>query len=142
VHELLAARNFARDTRVLTPAYCARKGWQLIRCDFPILDVVLPGNGGLRLQLACDDWDEQPPAITLLQQDGAPRPVPVSGGVFNASAHPTAGRPFICMRGTREYHTHPSHVNESWASYRGQDGMDLVGLITQLDSAWQKARAA
>jgi hypothetical protein len=44
------------------------------------------------------------------------------------------------MAGAREYHTHSSHLGETWASHRGKPGMDLVGILTQLDSAWEKAR--
>ena len=141
MHEILAAKNFERDTRVLTEAFCSRSGWRLITCAFfPIIDIVITGNRDLRLRLSCDDWDEQPPSITLLQADGTCWPSPPSGGIFNASAHPITGLPFICMRGVREYHTHSSHLNESWASYRGQQGMDLSGLLAQITSSWHKLR--
>ena len=140
MHELLAAKNFERDTRVLTDAYCERIGWRMITCAFPVIEVVVAGKRDLRLRLACDDWDEQPPSITLLQADGGAWLSPPSGGIFNASSHPITGRPFICMRGVREYHTHDSHRNESWASYRGQQGMDLAGLLAQITSAWHKLR--
>jgi hypothetical protein len=140
VHELLAAKNFERDTRILTSAFCTRSGWGLMECAFPIIDLVITSCRDLRLRLTCNDWDELPPSITLLQADGTNWPSPPSGGIFNASAHPSTGLPFICMRGVREYHTHSSHLNESWASYRGQHGMDLVGLIAQVTNAWHKLR--
>lgn len=140
MHEFLAAKNFERDTRVLTEAYCKRSGWRMITCAFPVLDIVIVANRELRLRLTCNDWDEQPPSIALLQAEGSPWPSPPSGGIFNASAHPATGLPFICMRGVREYHAHPSHLNESWASYRGQAGMDLAGLIAQITNAWHKMR--
>lgn len=140
MHELLAAANFERDTRVLTPAFCTRSGWRIITCAFPTLDLVITSGRDLRLRLACDDWDERPPSITLLQADGSPWPSPPSGGIFNPGPQPSTGRPFICMRGVREYHTHPSHLNESWSSYRGQQGMDLAGLVAQITNAWHKLR--
>jgi hypothetical protein len=140
VHELLAERNFARDTKVLTAAYCNRKGWRMISCAFPIIDVVIAGLRELRLQFVCDNWDDQPPSITLLNPDGTPWGSQLPGGVFNPGPHPIVGRSFICMAGAREYHTHSSHLGETWASHRGKPGMDLVGILTQLDSAWEKAR--
>ena len=140
MHELLAAKNFERDTLVLTPAFCTRSGLRLITCAFPTIDLVISSGRDLRLRLTCNDWDELPPSIILLQADGTNWPNPPSGGIFNASAHPATGLPFICMRGVREYHTHTSHLNESWASYRGQHGMDLVGLIAQITNAWHKLR--
>jgi hypothetical protein len=140
VHELLAASNFARDTKILTDAYCTRKGWRMISCAFPTVDVVIPGKRELRLQFVCDNWDEQPPAITLLKPDGAPWGPQLPGGIFNGGPHPIVGRSFICMAGAREYHTHSSHLGDTWASYRGKPGMDLVGILTQIDCAWEKAR--
>lgn len=141
MHELLAQANFARDTKVLTDAYCTRKGWRMIACAFPLLDVVIPGTRPLRLQFVCDGWDEQPPAITLLTPDGAPWGPLLPGGVFNPGPHPLVGRPFICMAGAREFHTHDGHRGDHWASYRGKPGMDLVGILTQLDAAWEKVRS-
>ena len=43
------------------------------------------------------------------------------------------------MRGSREFHTHPSHLNEQWAQYRGQDGMGLIGILMQVATAWREA---
>jgi hypothetical protein len=31
------------------------------------------------------------------------------------------------MRGSREFHTHPGHLNEAWENYRKQAGMTLLG---------------
>lgn len=88
----------------------------------------------------CSDWDEVPPSVDLLSPDGSHRMAGIPGGVFNGSAHPRTQRPFVCMRGIREFHDHPSHLNEPWASYRGQDGMCLVGLLDQLSTAWRRLK--
>jgi hypothetical protein len=32
--------------------------------------------------------------------------------------HPTVKRPFLCLRGVREYHEHPQHDGDDWAMYR------------------------
>lgn len=138
MHELLAAMNFERDTAVLTPAFCKRNGWKLLQCAFPILDVVVSAGRDFRMRFGCDDWDELPPSVELLTPDGRPWGQ-LPGGVFNTGPHPSTNKGFVCMRGVREYHNHPSHLNESWASYRGQDGMNLVGLLIQLTGAWRKA---
>lgn len=138
MHEVLAAKNFDRDTLVLTPAYCERSGWTLLQRAFPILDVVVAAKRDIRMRFGCDDWNELPPSVELLTSEGA-QWGPLPGGVFNSGPHPTTNKGFVCMRGVREYHTHPSHLSESWASYRGQDGMNLVGILTQLTRAWRKA---
>ena len=33
-------------------------------------------------------------------------------------AHPILDRNFICIRGTYEYHCHPGHLADTWASHR------------------------
>ena len=34
------------------------------------------------------------------------------------SVHPLSGKAFICLQGVAEYHTHPSHLGDSWDRYR------------------------
>lgn len=139
MHELLAYKNFEKDIRILSPAFCERNRWTLSQREFPTIDVTFLGTKPLRIRMVCNDWDEIAPSVELLKADGTPWSDPLPGGIFNGSNHPTTGRPFICMRGIREYHIHPSHTNEQWATYRGQAGMNLAGLLTQLSNAWRKA---
>jgi hypothetical protein len=93
------------------------------------------------VQFTCPEWNELPPSIALLDRDGkylsaiARDP----GGVFNPGPHPMTGRPFICMRGALEYHTHPSHLNDPWGQLRGKSSYDLGGIVTQVWRAWRKA---
>jgi hypothetical protein len=46
------------------------------------------------------------------------------------STHPVLGRPFACVRGTFEYHCHPSHLNDRWDSYRPT--IHLADLVDHL----------
>jgi hypothetical protein len=32
--------------------------------------------------------------------------------------HPTTHKPFLCLRGVREYHEHPQHSGDDWMLYR------------------------
>ena len=139
VHEALARANFDQDVAALTDASAATQRLIVHAHSFPVLDVTILHSRNLRLRLEAANWNEQPPAVALLNPDGTPWTAALPGGVFNGSAHPTTGRPFICMRGAREYHTHPSHLNETWDNYRGQDGMGLVGILMQLTHAWRQA---
>jgi hypothetical protein len=141
VHEALARANFERDVAVLTDGSAARQRLIVHERTFPVLDATVAHTKSLRLRMQADDWDDFPPSIALLKPDGSPWTDTLPGGVFSSGAHPSTGRPFICMRGAREYHTHPSHVNERWENFRGQDGMGLVGILMQLSSAWRKAVA-
>lgn len=45
-------------------------------------------------------------------------------------AHPTTGRPFLCLRGIREYHEHPQHSGDQWLLYR--DSMSLFSIVMSL----------
>jgi hypothetical protein len=50
-------------------------------------------------------------------------------GLMNG-AHPVHGRPFTCVRGTWEYHTHPSHHQERWDVHRSR--LRLADLLDHL----------
>jgi hypothetical protein len=49
--------------------------------------------------------------------------------------HPTTGTAFLCLPGTREYHSHDEHTGDHWLRYRrtgpGQPGT-LQGIATTL----------
>lgn len=140
MHEILARANFDRDVKALKEVDgAARRGLKLNDLDFPTIDVNICHTQDLRLRLTCDDWDDLPPAIELLQPDGTPWIAALPGGVFNSGPHRFTKKCFICMRGSREYHTHENHTNDKWENYRGQDGMDIVGIVAQLGRAWRKA---
>lgn len=140
MHPELSKAYFDDEVVLLTPAFLKAKRWALHSSTYPVLDVEFFGVEPLRLRMICDGWPELPPQGELLTSAGAYLTTGVPGGVFNPSSHPATGRPFICMRGFREFHTHPSHQNETWDSYRGQEGMNLVGLLSQISSAWRKAK--
>ena len=94
----------------------------------------------LRLRLHCDGWNTEPPSIELLTREGENlTKVPgTSTGVFNGSPHPITGKPFICMRGSREYHSHSSHIADLWEPLRNRSEMSLAGILTQIWNAWRK----
>ena len=144
----LSKAAFDRDVGRLDPRLAKRRGWTVLQADYPVLDVVLRHGGAspLRLRFTCDHWDEEPPAIELLREDGlGVQPGSAEHGrmfsygksIFNPSAHPTTGKPFVCMRGAREFHSHPSHLGEVWDGFRGRSGNDLLGLLDQLWNTWK-----
>ena len=141
--EALSRAAFEADVARLDKTAVKRWGWNVVSSEYPVFDVIFDHATAapLRLRLDCRQWSELPPSIELLQADGtlvtaAP---PAVGGVIHPMHHPQTGRYFICMRGAREYHTHPSHLSESWSNYRGTPGNDLVGIVTQIYRAWKKA---
>jgi hypothetical protein len=44
--------------------------------------------------------------------------------------HPVTHKPFLCLRGVREYHEHPQHSGDSWLLYRTE--MSLFSVIMAL----------
>jgi hypothetical protein len=46
--------------------------------------------------------------------------------------HPLTHKPFLCLRGIREYHEHPQHTGDDWFLYR-----DTVSLFSIVMSLWR-----
>jgi hypothetical protein len=46
------------------------------------------------------------------------------------NAHPETHRPFLCLPGIREYHTHPQHSGDSWLLHRDR-GEGSVSTISE-----------
>jgi hypothetical protein len=44
--------------------------------------------------------------------------------------HPTTHKPFLCLRGVREYHEHPQHSGDEWLLYRAD--MSLFAIVMSL----------
>lgn len=144
MHEQLSKASFEEDVQVLTEAWASKAKVKVNSASYPVVDLTFLHSTPLRLRLTCDSWPELPPSVELLDVHGnylksedLPRS---SGTIFNGGAHPTTRRPFVCMRGTREFHTHPSHLNERWESYKGQQGMGIVGVALQIAAAWKRTK--
>lgn len=138
MHEALARRKFDGDLAPLSGIFTRNSRILVNSMEFPFLDVTFEHSSPLRLRMRADQWNELPPSVELLDAAGNPNATPMPGGIFNPSAHPNTGMPFVCMRGTLEYHTHPSHTQEVWDQYKGTDGMDLLGIALQIGNAWRR----
>jgi hypothetical protein len=142
MHPAATQALFEEEVAHLTPELAARRGWQFHSLEFPLIDCsfTAPARTPLRLRLHCDNWNEIAPSVSLHAVDGSPltRLPPNPTGVFNQGPHPTTGRPFVCMRGAREYHNHSSHLNDHWDALRDNSSYTLGGILTQLWNAWQK----
>ena len=136
---------FEEQTRGFTSRLAQSRNWIFHQVKFPVIDCEFIGNGviGLRIKMDCNDWDERPPSIELLTPEGNPLPkdqIPAGTGVYNPSPHKNTQRPFVCMRGSFEYHTHTSHINDPWPQFRGLSGYTLGEILSQLWNAWKKDR--
>lgn len=135
-HEALSRRLFEDDVSHVTEMAAKTIGVSVNKKDWPTLDVTIDHSPKIRLRFTCDNWDDQPPSIEILNEDGSPWRGSVSGNIFNSNSHPQVRRPFICMRGSREYHS--IHTDDAWENYKGKDGMTLYGILMQLNTHWRK----
>lgn len=145
MHPRLAIARFERALAGITAELCTERGWTIHSRSYPVLDVGFTslGGGSLRLRLQCDRWNALPPSVALLTSDGQPFPagrtIASSTGIFHVGPHPNTRAPFVCMRGTREYHTHDSHLTDAWEALRDSPDFSLGEIVTQIWRGWLKA---
>lgn len=134
---------FKEHVRYLDGDLLKMRNWRAFSLEPSLIDVAFFASSRLpfRVQMNCEDWNELPPAITLLSVDGGFLTVVPRGptGIFHQGPHPTTKRPFVCMAGSREYHTHPSHIPDSWENYKMRSGYDLGGILTRVWNGWLKS---
>ena len=78
------------------------------------------GQPGM-FRLDCSRFDASPPSVSMVDPSTAVE-LPLerwTPGVAHG-IHPSTGKPFVCLQGTAEYHTHPSHLDDSWDKYRAR----------------------
>jgi hypothetical protein len=79
------------------------------------------------IRLTYENYDLWPPSLTFIDMFSrqptmphvraflptheGPRDVLING-------HPTTNRPFLCLPGIREYHSHPQHTGDDWLLHR------------------------
>jgi Predicted metal binding domain len=132
-HEAISRALFEVDLQALPSAAAEAMDVIVHSREWPILDVTVNHPRPIRFRFTCNNWNEQPPSIALLNPDGARFSGPLPGGVFNG-----ANGGFVCMVGSREYHNHPSHANDHWANHRDKAGMTIVGIFMMLKDVWRK----
>lgn len=151
MHELASKALFSEQTKHLSGRLADARGWVFHRLEYPFIELtftdLVKSRVPARMCWSCDGWNDNPPSVTLMNASGlalnASNPPPPEfwpnpSGIFNPSSHPSSRRPFICMAGIREYHSHPSHVRDTWHGYRTREGYDLGGLLTQVWNGWLK----
>ncbi len=97
---------------------------------------------GVRISL--DDFDQRAPSVVFCDpftwqelsynQLHRGHHIGDNGKGFNVllDGHPITKKPFLCMRGIREYHEHPQHTGDDWMQYRKH-----VGLFSTIDTIWK-----
>lgn len=143
VHRAAAVALFDDQTESLKGDLLEVRRWTVFSRTFPVLEIGFDGTSRtpLRVRMQCDDFNELPPSISLLSADGQFLAALPTGptGIFNQGPHPATHRPFVCMAGSREYHTHSSHTADVWDNYKARTGYDLGGIMTRIWSGWLKS---
>lgn len=132
-HEAISRPMFEDDVKALSDAAAEAMDVVVHSRAWPTLDVTVNHTRPIRFRFACDNWNELPPSIALLNPDGTRFSDRLPGGVFNGG---NGG--FVCMVGSREYHNNPSHTNDHWANHRNKEGMTIVGIFMMLKDVWRK----
>jgi len=74
-----------------------------------------------------DPWSDKPLEYTTmfraLQFDRDRR-----GQIVLLDDHPATHKPFLCVRGIREYHEHPQHSGDEWLLYRESMSMFSIAM--------------
>lgn len=121
---LMENRTALRERRIFIEEVAFPHVYALFSVGFRLGPIVSFG-----VQLGFEDYNVLPPSA-LFVEPVTRRPllrpeIPASlnlDGEHSANvivgAHPETGFPFICLRGFREYHTHPQHTDDPWDRYR------------------------
>ncbi|RJP18310.1 MAG: hypothetical protein C4529_12825 [Deltaproteobacteria bacterium] len=117
------------------------RGWLLLTYDdvIPSVEVAFlakittsTGSGPLpvvvcAIRLTYENYDLWPPSLTFIDMFSRQATVPhvraflsTHEGPRNVlvDGHPTTSRPFLCLPGIREYHSHPQHTGDDWLLHR------------------------
>jgi hypothetical protein len=99
---------------------------------------------GFKARFNLSDYDVRPPSIefrdpwtdSLLEYPTMFRALEYEkdrkAHVVLLGDHPATHKPFLCLRGVREYHEHPQHSGDDWFLYRGR-----ITLFTLIMSLWR-----
>ena len=143
---LVSARKFDADIALLQTdgaEFAAARGWRIVTALHPTLAVALRHRGTgseIEFRFHCDDWDDLPPSLTLhdpadgreLEWGEWPQGVWSTG-----ERHPSTGKPFLCLPGIREYHTHSSHRGDLWSGYRLRGTYRLPNIVDRVAQRYQ-----
>lgn len=109
----------------------ALRGWQVLACEFPMLVVKFaptPSGRAHIVQVDAHDFGEQALRWKLVKdEDGYPE---------------LPGKPFVCVVGLIDYHSHQSHLNDPFENYRFrvedgerkvQSGFTMAAILQMLE---------
>jgi hypothetical protein len=156
VNTEVSARKVGRELELWdanAEAY-SRRGWIMLRREPPLLDVAflarLPIGGNIVpavaacIQVDFTNFDLWAPSVEFIDPVTRQYAPPVVQALVEAEGgtpqnlivggHPDTGRPFLCVPGVRQYHSHPQHTGDPWLLHRPPRGGSLAVICERI---WQ-----
>lgn len=96
-------------------------GVRIWREDTDVLVAFAAGTDGSTglFRLGCARFDADPPSVAMLDPETREEfPHERWAPGVSSGANPATQRPFVCLQGVAEYHSHPSHTSDAWDKYR------------------------
>jgi hypothetical protein len=135
-----APRN---NLRLLVPVGSTPEN-QLPPNSFQMIEIPSLAGRGVKARFDLSDYDVLAPSLEFLDP-WTDLPLPYET-MFRAleferergvhvvllGDHPATHKPFLCLRGIREYHEHPQHSGDDWFLYR-----NTVSLFSIVMSVWR-----
>ena len=155
VHPDVSARKVQRELELWDASAQAysRRGWLMLRRAPSVLEIAflarLPVAGSIVpviaacVQIDFTNFDLWAPSVEFIDPITRVFAPPVvqalvetEGGAQNllVGGHPDTGRPFLCIPGVRQYHSHPQHTGDSWLLRRQPRGGTLALIRERI---WQ-----
>ena len=125
--------------------FVAARGWDIGEFEYPVLAVILPhpkANRRLGFRFLCDDWDDQPPSLTLFDPATPKEELPWAkwprAGWEVFERHNNYSKPFLCLPGIREYHSHQDHRNDLWINRRTLESYKLRYIVDRVHQKFSR----
>lgn len=135
--------KYAQEVSIIhngASAYSTGAGWELGQMNYPLFEVVFTHPTTKRkvgFRFNVESWDFLPPSLSLFDPESKAE-LPWEQWPKNVWSvghpHPVTGKPFLCLPGIREYHTHSSHLNDSWENLRSRESYSLRYIIHRVQS--------
>jgi len=117
--------------------------WEVVGRSYPLFEVVWTHPRSRRrvgFRFSFDDWDAIPPSMELFDpSSGAPlawERWPKNVWSVGES-HPLTKKPFLCLRGIREYHDHSSHIGDWWLVLRELGTYSMPQLLHRVQQRFE-----
>src|SRR5438445_704486 len=136
MHPEVSRQLFEEQVKRITgnPDLILDRGWLVLAETHPFLTIAVrhrATNKVRTFRFGFDNWNDLPPSLVLIDAETAEELAGNFWPTDNQSHWHQSGsstnKPFMCMAGIREYHTHQSHITDLWENYKNQIGFDLPG---------------